>query len=663
MLDDTPSAPAAHPRLAEARGALTPTAEARVRVRGKMLRRIEAPAALRDARAALTPSSARQVRAWLRIRPLLQQTLKASVWHDLRDRLQPSSSLSLRVWQALLPRLAPAVVHPHGRPAYRALKFVAAFAVLLLVVRISPFLFLAPPTVADSQVSVILTRGNAAVLRDGLWQPIYGEVPLQQEAVLRTENGEATIVFHDDAVIRLAPYTTVAMQDLTNRPSEPVRQPTLALQEGQLWVLGLLPRPLEPIRIGTTQAQVEVQEGSIAVREDADAVVVEAWDRGAAVLRRGTRTQMFAGEQLTIRQGTITVTQNAASHYQETWVASNLARDAVHQHEIAQMQQERRASAAGILPDSTFYPAKRLVEAVDVLFTFGNEARTKKRITHANTRLNEAAALISRGSGPQATAVLVEYRETLLSIATGSGGSKEVRSLLQEEALENAVADTAAALPSDDAYLLKETVRETIAQLPDGAEGASDALAAEIFDRISQVRQQIAAGEATVAGVSELQTFLDETESSGTLSPDVLDEARESLTGIVAVVDGAPASGDDDETASESDSESSRPPRRSRGEPSARPALSDAEVDEKVQGILASIRIYDAIRSQRNQLLEEMRALETHPDKGRILRRLHQKELPGGLSQLVRREIGELNEETQAEIEQQIEEGTGAVLP
>jgi hypothetical protein len=658
-----PSRPT-HSLFRDVRSALQPSMALRKRVQQQVRRGIGAPSVLLDARQAVTPSPARQIRAWLGIRGRLGTISFQSLWERFRARLQPSSSLSAQLWHRIAPRLEP---QPAYVPTYRFLKVISAVAVLLLAVRISPILFIATPTVAESSAVLRVTRGDAAILLDGLWQPVHGEILLQRGVSIRTDNGQATITLHDDAVIRLAERTHVILHDVSNRPSQRPAQSTLSLQDGQVWILGFLPRPLQSLRVITSQAQVDVQEGSVSIQEGDD-VLVGVWDRSATVTRRGKGTVLVAGEELTVRDGSMSFVRVEPVRYEASWVKGNLARDAVHQREIAQMQQERQAAAAGILPDSTLYPAKRLAEAVDVLFSFDADTRAKKIITHANTRLNEAAALIARGSGSDAVSVLQEYKDTLLAVSHGSGGTS--LALLQEQAVENATALSAAALPTDDAYILKETVRETIAELPESVERQQDVLAAEILDQLSTARQRAVEGSATPAQVAELKTLLEGGASS--LSPSALREARASLATIEAVVeDGDPVeTADASEPETEPESEGERARIRQRGGPSDRPPLSDEQIEQKVQEILGQIYVYDQRESRLNEFKRQMRLLDRDPykgNKGTVLRRLEEKQaLPPGFMNLIEYEKQKLNDETRAAIDQQAEAaeqaGTGSQL-
>ena len=72
-----------------------------------------------------------------------------------------------------------------------------------LVVRLSPLLFIAPHSIAQSPFMLLPTRGSVSILIGGVWQPVTEEMSFTKSALIRTEEGEATLVLHDDGVIRL----------------------------------------------------------------------------------------------------------------------------------------------------------------------------------------------------------------------------------------------------------------------------------------------------------------------------------------------------------------------------------------------------------------------------------------------------------------------------
>ncbi len=355
-------------------------------------------------------------------------------------------------------------------------------------------------------------------------------------------------------------------------------------------MLGLVPRHLEGISVGTAQGRVLVHEGSVSI-DAGGQTDVRAWHRGISVIRHGQSMVLVAGEQVTLEKTRAPlITRIPADGYDNAWVTQNLTMDAVHQREIAQLQQERRAASAGILPDSGFYPAKRFAEAVDVLFTLDADSRARKIITHANTRLNEAAALLSRGSGSDLAAAqepLREYREAMLSVASGAIASPAVESLLEQEVVGEASADLAAALPDDSAYPLKQAVRETIASLPDSVE-KPDTGGAELLDELTLVKRQADDGEVQAAK-TELEKLQPELAQNADGSSPFTPEAE--LTAVVTQIRNRVLEG------------------------------------------------YHSNQGRENQLRLELHRLDGNPEQGRILRKLSHLLQDEHLSLLVRIEI------------------------
>ncbi len=624
--DLPPSALASVRLLQEAGKSVDPQQQAKERIRARVLRRTSAPDLLVSARDVLTPDPSASVRVWERVSAAFRPE-RLPVWAAIREALTPAREARARLWSRILPRMQPA----YGAILLsRPVKWAAAFTILLFVVRASPLLFLAPVTVADASVSVMPTGGEVSVLIGGLWQPLDNETLLRQATMLQTREGSATVVLYDDAVIRMGPNTTLAINDFSDRPSAPVASPTVFLQGGTLWVLGLVPRHLEGISIGTAHGRIAVHEGSVSIA-DGGQTDVRVLHRSATVTRRGQTVSLVAGEQLTLEKSRRPlVTQIPADAYHDAWVDLNLARDGAHQREIALLQQERRAASAGILPDSTLYRAKRFAEAVDVLFTLNDEDRARKIITHANTRLNEAAAILSRGSGSDLAAAeqpLREYRESMLAVASGALVSPAVESLLEHEVVAEAAADLAAALPDDSAYPLKQTVRETIAALPDSLQ-KPDTQTAELLDELAAVKRRADEGDVqeAKADLEQLNSVLPE----GT-NPDVRKEVEATFSTVTAAVETQPAVADEPPQIAE---EISRATSRTlrvvalggrRGLSSSAPhePLSESALQDVVTQIRNRVvEGYHTEKGRQRQLWLEFQRLQGNPERGRILRRL-----------------------------------------
>jgi hypothetical protein len=614
----SPKAPRPPELLLQLAADMRPSGDLQSRIQSKIHARIRSPEALTQAARLVEPDAALMQRIWSRIARSIVP-VPATYWERLRASLFPSDSVQSAVWGRILNRFEPAYVRA---TVSAPLRWVAICAALLVLVRVSPFLFLAPTSIAQSSVTVLPQEGQTTVLISGLWQPLSQELTLKHPTSIRTQDGEATVVFFDDAVIRLAPHTTVTVNDLSDRPTHPAVQPDVVLQEGKVWVLGFIPKTLDGLVIGTSQGQVAVHEGSVSVEEGTQ-VAVSVWNRSASVNRRGKQTVILANQEALLGgSAPTTALQIENGRYDESWVADNLNRDAVHQREIAQMQQERRAADAGILPTEPLYPAKRLAEAVDVLFTLDPESRARKILDHANTRFNEAAALIVRGSGADAAAPLREYHDALVAVASGSG-NVAVRSLVQQDATSTAAA-VAAALPDDQSYALKQAVRETIAALPADGVSQSDVQGETFLDELSVVKRQAEQGDVDVAKqkLEALRGSLAPLEASGSLmAQDVRKEAEASLRSLTEAVD--PAA---DGVLSAENKPIVLDPRAMHFQqptvPSAPTPLTDAEVERKALEMRNRIMHLQTDQARMDQISLEFRRIDGTPDQGRLLRAL-----------------------------------------
>lgn len=619
------------------RDELAPRDDVRLRVKQRLESRIAAPRVLENVKKQLTPTKAQQQTVWSRVKGATAAVEMESLLDRLRGVLTPSSTLRSSLRAQLLLRLSPRRMQV---VPYRAMKWTAAMALFLLLVRTSPLIFIAPQTIADSAVTLVPTRGEVSVSIGGLWQPVNGELTLAPGMTLRTHDGEASIIFHDDGVIRLGKNTSIQLHD-TNDRLEPASEllPTITLFTGDLWVQGLIPAYLRGITVATTYGHVTVHDGSVSISED-DTVEVNVWNRRAVATHKGEDIQLVAGERLELWDNNIPLVKKISDEaYEDTWVTQNLDRDAVHRREIAQLQQDRRAQRAGILPTSKLYSVKRVAEEVDVLLTLGKEARVQKRLDQANTRLNEAAALIQEGNADIATAPLDDYQHTLLALASGSGDTSLAQFLLQQSVTEMS-ADVAAALPGDDSYILKKMVLETSAALPDSLVGTSDVQSQLLVDTLAGLTQRVQEDrEEDISSVwEELQPYLALLEDDENVPSDIRKEAHSLLAEFaVAIADDIDLNEVDPELAEliETYQQPQAP---------VVPAMTEEEIMAIVATIRERIFLYDMQRSRVNQLTLELRALEGNPEQGRILRRLFSA-LPDGPESFpdrIRKEIARL---------------------
>lgn len=634
--------------LRQAASNLTPNAGAQARVKRMIRAQLRAPHLLNQVREELTPSSGLIRDLWSHVLSSIDPIRHLTLWERLRGTLRPAAGARELLWSRFSVRLEPSYAR---YVASRPVKWVAAFAIVLVAARVSPLLFLAPASIAVSPVTLFAPEGQVEVLLGSLWQPITGEVTLNSPTRLQTQKGRATIVTHDDAVFRFAPSTRGQLVDLSDRPESSVQETTVALEEGELWVLGLVPKHVRAITVLTSQGRVFIHEGSVSIKQSPTEVVIRVLDRSALVSRHGHQISLVAGEQTVLSgENEPVATKMDSSVFQEAWVAGNLSRDAAHQREIAQLQQERRAGAAGILPGSRLYPVKRLAETVDVLFSLSEEERARKLITQANTRLNEAAAMISSGGTQAAEDALQEYKNTLLQVASGSGGNAVVQSLLQTEVVDAGPATVAAALPGDPSYALKLAVDDTIAALPSTVT-KPDVEGEALIDQLIVAKRQAEQGDTehakeTLSELSDSIALLDSTGALNLVAPDVRHEAKAVVQQVAAAVEGPVLGIGLTLGVPEKDLVLPQHPSRT----VLIRSLTPQQVIAKAQEIRGRIFVFGTKKARYDALEDQMRLLLNHPDRGRILRELG-KSLPrDGLAQRVTREIRAVTEEVQMQV-------------
>ncbi len=496
--------------LRQAGRGVRPSVAQKARVKRAVEQRIGSHPALARAAAGMMPAPGTQERVWRQVRSRIRPLPVSSLLNAVRDVLSPSRGVRETVWARVLSRLRAGGGHVH---VYARVKWAAAVAVVLALTTLSSPVFLLPSTTAESRVVLKGREVSLLGTGDGLWMPVPNqEIVLRQSAFIRTGNAAARLIVHDDMVIRLEPQTTIALHDLADRPADPQYPVTFTLHRGTAWVQGWVVPESRPILMRVNDTEVSLSEGSVRVT---DTGTVQVWNRHATVARAGERYLLLAGEEfrpgMSGRGGVRTI---AEREYDREDVKRNLSQDAVHRREIAQMQQERRAAQAGILPGSLLYPAKRVAEAVDSAFAFSEEARTKKLLERADTRLSEAAALIAQGS--PAADVLMEYQQTILAAATES----ETSQALVAQGIASAKADLAATLPGDTSYTLKTTVLAAASQLP-----STDAprLQQELLaDRMQAVKHDVEEGRiADVQG--ELQALAPRLAAASTDEPALRD--------------------------------------------------------------------------------------------------------------------------------------------
>lgn len=599
------------------------------------------PKNLSQIRHDLEPSAAAKARVWQRIEAKMEPQRANNLLTQVSRWLEPDSALQTRVRTLMTVRLAPAPA-PAGGLGFA--KWTVAFLIFALVIKSSPLLFIAPRTVAATSVSLSTTRGTVSVGDEGLLQPVTGEVTLEAPGRITTGDGEATLILHTYGVVRLASNTVFVIEDLAHHPTLPV---TGSLTEGTAWVYGLIPNTIAGISLETPAGIVTVNEGSANLTVRGSTLTVDAWDRAVHIAIDGEEYVLQSAQRLVAASDAQPRVSTLDPSSDDAWVAENFTRDAAHRRELAQWQREIRVANAGILPTSPLYPVKRAAEAMDLLLTFGGEARTQKTLAQAETRLNEAVALLAEesanpvattsqvirlaasgstvpavttdatGSGAIVRSLLDEYRSTILTLAertadVTSSGATTTAAIVTNE-LASSTVELSAVLPSDAAYPLKQAVLATAAALPETANEPEIERETVLLDALASLRTSLQAEpEADLSDLADLTPLLGELRSD--IAQNSAEIQREASALEQTILSLTRQRRDDVavETAS----------RRGPTMPAPLPRLSELEIENHVARILANIEIYRLPASRFNQLVAELKATEGMPDEGQILRRL-----------------------------------------
>jgi hypothetical protein len=634
------------------RDASDPSPGARERVHARMRSGIEDAPLFARVRAALQPDPRTASSVWLRVQRSLGSPSPVTLLQRLQGLLRPSESARVLLRERVMAQLRPRTIVV-GAELW---KWAAATAAVALMIRWSPMLItntsLTPRTSAQAEVTV-MPEGEVSLLQAELWQPIDPETGLtmRQPGTIRTDDGQATVLLPNYGVVRMDSNTVLQILDTSADP-QPAEGSTVKLLAGRIWVLGFLPEYLRGITVGVRgDTDVEVHEGSvsIAVADDGKMVDVSVWNRGASVSRGEGRVALVAGENVQVKdRSPLVVRRSDVADADNAWNAQNLAQDSLRRKEVAQSQLEWRAAQAGILPTSPLYVVKRVAEAVDRALTFSEEGRLEKQIVQAETRLNEAAALLSEGS--EAATALEEYKETLLAVASNSG-SHLIRSLLEQELVES-TADVAAALPDDESYALKETVLRVSAQLPFVDKRRVEGVL--VMDTLSALDQAIEEGDldTVTSALGELQPYLSSLKHDERILPS--DVRREAISSLEAISTRVMAQ------AGEVDVPADLVAYVEPFIPAPIvPALTAEQEDQRVQIIRRHLQKFDSVRALENTIIYELDQLQALQDAGKIsfdnhlniLRRLYAL-LEDGQSALDDAERGRVSEFVRQDIEE-----------
>lgn len=532
---------------------------------------------------------------------------------------------------------------------HTSLKWATACAVFLLIVRfVLPLALLAPRTEAETSVQIVPDSGTVSMLVGGVWATVDKGQEIKGPVTIKTGDFGATLYLHDDAVLRLAEHTTVRVHDLTDRPQVSIG-PTVTLVSGDIWVLGLVPGVFTGISLETTKGTVELNEGSISLHQDSSHVSLSVYDRGAAFVVGTDNVYLAAGERLRIPGSEPLKSEKIpASVLTDTWAKTNLQLDSEYRQEVLKLQEARREKDAGILPTSYLYSMKRVAEEVDLLFTLDNDTKVQKRVDQAETRLNEAATLLKDGQTQEAAVPLLAYRQTLLDLATGSGGDNLVSYLINKQ-LADASASIATVTPDTKMYALKQAILDVSAEIPNTELKSQDVEGYVLVDKLMALSQSLSADKDVSKAISnyrDIQPYIANLMADTNDVPPLLKKEAQSLlvktSSLLADLSKDKQAGTDTGAiVMKQDIDQYLPV-----EPAVQNEVlvSEEQLDAQVRAMVDRVLLFRSPVSRSNQIKVELDALRSNPNEGTLLRRFFHA-LPGGLQAQVHERIVQLSDE------------------
>ena len=103
---------------------------------------------------------------------------------------------------------------------------------------------------------------------------------------------------------------------------------------------------------------------------------------------------------------------------------------------------------ANVMPDSPFYPIKRIIENFELMFTFDEVSRAKKLVEYAKMRLVEAEYVYKRGKNP--TDLVEDYERDLSSALSLMDSAKPEDASKIAEIIVNATLESSEIVAKSD---------------------------------------------------------------------------------------------------------------------------------------------------------------------------------------------------------------------
>ena len=555
---------------------------------------------------------------------------------DARSAATPSRSTLLKLRNQLMARLAMWQPEPKW---HRAARLVSIAAVLMLIIRLTPTFFIAPPLQAESEYLLIPMEGFVSVTKGAEWHIVDARTELNEAQSIRTGMESSSTIVLNDTVLRLGENTEINL--LPAAFDADMHSPIARVIYGQVWLTSLLPEALSSEQLVILpQGTVRMKEGSVDMLADPQQSTVHVFHRFARVQPTGSEEaiHLIQGDQLTLLPESDVqrhlITENLRS---SDWARTNLERDAVHRMQTTAKKQKNAEAVAGILPGSAFYTLKRGSEKLDVLMTLSSRAREEKKIQHAQTRLHEAVALLKAGKSELAEDPLAEYREEIQELASLS--AEEARALLSSSLIASSTA-VASVLPHSELYPAKKAVLEAVTET-DGAKIALDEVDLYLLsDALLGIEELIAEGEITKAVLAfngiegAVASVLSRQELGETkVEKDTFKVVKTILRSIafqLKEVEGTASPAEAELIAALQEQVEKQFPETAALVALPTPVqeqvcMSAKEVMRRTNEFLSSVYTYQTSRGQRNAVLNQIAKLPDCPESARILSRVMNK--------------------------------------
>ena len=605
------------------------------RIRGEILHRIDGGLFRR----VVAKHSINEVKLKNQILSRISHGRTVHALKDIRGIVSPSLNRIMELRAELLDRIAN--WQPIPVPLWqRALKPIAVIAAFTLVLRIVPSLFIATPIQASAENLLLPTQGIVSMTDGAEWSVIENELTLDHPVTIRTGPDSAATIVVKDAVLRLGENTEATLSDAAFDPTTP--GPIARIAYGQMWIASFLPEALfAGSSVTIPQGILALKEGSASVLADPQQSSVQVFNRFARVLPTGEEAiHLIQGDQLTLLPEGKTqrhlITQALRS---DPWVQENLARDAAHRTEVVKKKQENAATMTGILPDSAFYFLKIASEQIDLGFTLNGKSRQEKKLLHAETRLNEAVALLKAGKKEEAQEPLLAYREAIHALASVS--EEEARALLSNSLVSSTIT-VSDALPHSDLFAVKETILSLAAESQSAEIQPEDVDLYLLSDALLEIESLIAQGNIAQAAAAWNGI---EGAVAGIIGEQRLGEltiGKDSFKAIKTILRAASVSLTDAEEFAQAEEVPLLADLKKRLEnlspvpaPTVAvktPAKEDSdicmsvrEVTRRTNQFLAAVYTYQTPVGQRNAVLQQLASLPDCPQSGRILSKVMNK--------------------------------------